>query len=267
VPSAPAYIYHSVLDLTQARSAVASQTPGVSGQPLQGQASSIEQLWQQVQQIYRENHAVHSRDRAEAATLDWQGLLVPLERVVNEHPDLRTRLIAERMRSVIRNLDHVGMEPPTPEKMGLVAPQTVAAVAQPPVAQPPVAQPPVAQPPVAQPPVVEVPVAQPPVAQPPAPQVPVVEPNQSLAQMPEGTVVEGWVEPQEVPGLGVRYAVLGERGVAAFIALPADSGIDLKQLFWRRVRVIGKQLPVEAGLPPEYAGVPTIEVADIRVVQ
>ncbi|MFW5845471.1 MAG: SH3 domain-containing protein [Planctomycetota bacterium] len=283
VPSATAYVYHSVLDLDAAHSGGIAAASGEDGRTDAGSdlgaagLSRIERLWREVQNSYVQFYQVYQSDRARAATLDWQGLLAPLKQVVEEHPDLRTRLVAQRLRtSIVRKL-HAGTEPITPDKIGVSqqqVPQQKAPAQQQPARvarQEPVQEEPVQQQPVQEEPVQQQPVQQ---QQPQPPQAvqqqqasaQPARPGTNLTTTTDGTVAEGWIEPQEIPALGVRYVVLGDEGVAAFITLPDGSDIDLRQLFWKRVRVTGQQVPTETGMPPEYAAVPTIAVEDIRIV-
>ena len=95
-PGAVAYVYKSVLNLT------ATKRQEVVAK--QHQDSEIEGVWKHAKKAYEAYIAAFQNDAHDALTLNWKGLSEKLTRVVDEHPDLRTRLLAQKLKSNIKRV-------------------------------------------------------------------------------------------------------------------------------------------------------------------
>lgn len=240
--------------------------------------SQAEQAWQQAKQTYAAYRKVLQADQAQGLNQDWAGLDSQLQRVIDEHPTVRTRLLANKLQNGIRKVLAAGSKvlpngrrPATLLPEAPIQPVRPPTPAVPPVAQPPVAQPPVAQPPVAQqPPVQQPPVAQPPVAhQPPAKPAPTQPPPVSQPPVVAGAVpYEGWLFQKDIPGVDAQHVLVGaDSQVSALIKLPAGSAITLSEFFWRRVAVRGSAEKVKITVDGISLTVPKIMVDDIHLLR
>jgi uncharacterized protein YraI len=298
-PSAVAYTYQSVLDLTPAKQqeVVAQEREDLA----------IETTWKEAERRYRAYYDALQRDAHDALSLDWPHLATMLEEVVSDHPDLRTRLVAQKLRSKIGRIVKASAAIPAERRRAMPdQPAGSAVAAQQPTQQPaqPAAQEavqdddgqqaalePVApadqRGPTSRPLVgggMDLPEAEDdlvtgtatPAAEVDAEPVAIAdgELQTVLAEQEEGVGLldevggerVGWLQELEKPELGTRYVLIGD-GVEAFLKLPPGSDIDLGEFHWRRVRVQGTPQTVDHEVAPEYRGVPLILVESVRMAR
>lgn len=274
-PSAVAYTYQSVLDLTPAKR---EQVVAKANEDL-----AIEKTWKTAERRYRAYYDALQRDAHEALTLDWPGLAVMLKEVVQDHPDLRTRLVAQKLRSKIGRIVKASAAIPAGRRRAMPDEEEGSSVATTTTQEEP------------QEPAMTA------VEPDPEPTQTVVDTSEGAMDVPEseadltstetetiddgeldialadqeeavelldevGDERVGWLQELEKPQLGTRYVLIGD-GVEAFLKLPEDSEINLREFHWRRVRVQGTQQVVDHEVAPEYRGVPLILVESVRMAR
>lgn len=264
VPQAVAYVHSSVIYIKDAAPAsnagTGQETTANSGQkPSITKTSShsghpVEVIWQDALKTYESYYQQLQQDSSKALSLNWLQLSQNLERVVKDHPDLRTRIVAKRLYNGIQRV------------------VTSSGQAEAPViddGQEPIAK------------------------QTPTQHQDVVtktdEGNNSqqttqqdsssasstqkndrpdiamIAKTDKGIV--GWLQDLEVPSIGVKFAILGDNGISAFVKVKAGAAVDLKSLHWKRVRIDGETQIVDHEVDPQYKGIPLIIIDKIDVLK
>ena len=86
-----------------------------------------------------------------------------------------------------------------------------------------------------------------------------------IAKTDKGVV--GWLQDLEVPSIGVKYAILGDNGITAFVKVKDGVSLDLKALHWKRVRADGETQIVDHEVDPQYKGIPLIIIEKLDVLK
>ncbi len=255
-PNAVAYVYKSVLDMT-ATGGINSTT---STQQLTPRALPIENIWQKAKATYQDYYEAMQQDPQEAMRRDWVSLSDQLNEVVENHPHLRTQLLAQRLRNVIARVVQ------TKNGSALVKPETqqAAEAKRPDVVTPSTTTEQTSQTTTS---VVTQQTQQPQTTVTPSPTAAVTTSTVDDDMIGMDGTVKGWLEPVDEAGIGASYAITGDHGMEAFVKVRADSDINLKDLHWRSVIVKGEVQIVSHEVSEEYRGVPLILIDEIRLAR
>ncbi len=286
---AVAYAFESVLSFGDGQ-AVTATTP-------RSRDHRLETVWQDSLQLYERYRQALERDSQAALGLDWSELARRLQAVTDGHPEFRTRLLADDLRSRIsrvvwiaeRHQHEQGIRPrleipeltdPAPTaKTDQDRPRTpqreqVIARMTPPRDEPaPRTQP---RQEAAPPPVDPSPEPQ---AQPqPSPQVepqtsqddPVTEPE--MPQLPSIATdryqAVGWLQSRDIAGSDARHVIIDRNNdVEALVMAPAGSDIRLADFHWRRVGVQGDTSTVTVTIDGLEMDLPLITVTTVQLAQ
>lgn len=248
VPSAVAYVHQSVVMVDQP----------IAAHDATGQAEIIERpvvrvpdaaishpaedMWKQAKITYEKYYAILQADTSKGLNQDWAGLSKMLTKIVIEHPQLKTKVYAERLRKGIARLVSGTAPAPIIKKAPVVT--------QLPAQRPVVEHADV---------VTKNPVVKPVVGK--------DDPADLAGFAKTENGVVGWLESKEIESIGVSYVILGDSGIAAFIKLQAGSRIDLKTMHWRRVIASGETQIVDHLVSEEYKGIPLLILEKIHLKQ
>lgn len=270
VPGAVAYVHISVLHITGdvssgnnddsngSSSDTASDTTashaGTSTAKLTSDKHAshpADKVWREALQTYESYYQQLQQDSTQALKLDWTGLSEQLKKVVQDHPELRTRIYAERLRKgIARVVDSAGSEkaPSVSEGTGVQVKDDNTKQTPPQQGDRP--------------------------DQPAATEEQRQPENTKEEKRPDIAVinktdkgVQGWVDELEIPAIGVKYVILGDNGIAAFIKLGEGVDVNLKDLHWQTVRVDGETKIVDHEVDAKYKGIPLIVVSELEVVE
>ena len=263
VPQAVAYVHSSVIymkdtaaptqqpDSKQDAPVTTGQTPTItktsshSGHP-------VEVIWQDALKTYESYYQQLQQDSTKALSLNWLKLSQNLERVVKDHPDLRTRIVAKRLYNGIQRVVTSSGQAEAP-----VIDNGQSTVADQPQTQHQDVVTKTDEPTTTQ--VQDVAKQDPGTTKSDRPDIAMI------AKTDKGVV--GWLQDLEVPSIGVKFAVLGDNGISAFVKVKAGAAVDLKSLHWKRVRVDGETQIVDHEVDPQYKGIPLIIIDKIDVLK
>jgi len=269
-PEAIAYMHHSVLRLDGSDG---RDGGGSSGRDIPAISSGsppvdrTQRLWEDARSTYQDYRRRFNDNARKALHLDWPALAERLDRISEEHREIRIRLQARKLRASIQRvviasqrIRASGLDSETavpaetargPEPRPEVRRDAVASAREEEPATGIVATPEPRDPP-------------PVVREEPAPTPMRIDGAELAAvQEPDG-YVRGWLEQRDdVAGVGANHVLIDEQGtVLAYVKVADGQAIDLAEYFWRRVGVKGAQEEIDAGGTPK----PLIEVTEVRLL-
>ena len=253
VPNAEVYVHASVVhveDEAVAKTPV-ENSGGVKPAPTELNNNKhahhpTQQLWKKCIERYESYYQQYQADNQKGLTLDWMGLSVDLQRVVQDHPELRTRIKAKRLFIVIQRVVSSSGQSEPLKLDESVSSHTAAQEEENKVSANLDSDTKV----VTKQPVVK------------------TEPEETTdIRVINKKGVVGWLQKMEVPSIGVDYAILGDNGISAFIKLADGVEIDLNKLHWKRVRADGDKQIVDHEVDPQYKGIPLIIVKSLELVK
>ena len=267
--NAIAYVYQSVLGLD------GSVVEEVHTQAIAKSAS--EQLWQDASARYVSYRANMERDPETGLDQEWVVLAHDLAQVVQDHPSIKTRLMAKKLYAGIQRMLAMAQRvrvqqghTPLPALPDIPDPGVHAS--SPPQVQPdPITQvepqPPISRPPQPEP----QPQPQPQPEQPSEPDVPVSEQVGAVLPTVEPAVDNsrmGWLVQRDVELEHVNHALIDENNsVKVLIKTPPGSTVQLSEFFWRRVTVEGATENVTLDLDGQSMTVPVVTVSAVKLVR
>ena len=266
VPDAVAYVHASVLfiqdTVAQPANNEAAGEPKVAAKPLPGPINHpTDKIWQDAVRTYESYYQQLQQDSGKALQLNWAALSDKLKLVIQDHPDLRTRIYAKRLfNGIQRVVSSAGMEA-APEISSV---STAGTAAKTPVNNTKPAAATTTSTTPAESTEVQVDLSDDePVKQPATDHK---KPDiAGLAKTDKGVI--GWLQDLEVQSIGVEYVILGDDGISAFIKLKDGVNVNLKDLHWQRVHVNGETQIVDHEVEAQYKGIPLIIVSELKVLK
>ncbi len=264
VPTAVAYVHTSVLHIKDENEKKVDAEPAAADPQAEAKPNNkitsgpltndkhashpTDKVWRSALATYEDYYQQLQKDSGKALHLDWDGLSAQLKQVTQDHPELRTRVLAERLRrGITRVVNSAGSEKAPSISEG-TKPKTEVAVKKDP-----------------EPTATET-KTDPVVKTDPVPADTEKKPDIAvIAKTDKG--VQGWVDELEVPAIGVKFVLLGDNGISAFIKLKDGLKTNLKDLHWQTVRVDGETQIVDHEVDAKYKGIPLIIVSELKVVK